>query len=157
MDERKPTPQSERLQGMCAQPGEGRLPCCAPLANPYVPFQQTDSPKYEARRALIRGTLFPGLDLPFMGMVNTKEKSDTPMHELQALAFAIQELALYLDTHREDREALELYRAYQDLYDKGARAFAKQFGPLNHSQETTGDKYQWLENPWPWDYCANQD
>ncbi len=49
---------------------------------------------------LIRGTLFPGLDLPFMGMVNNTEKSDTPMHELQALAFAIQELALYLDTHR---------------------------------------------------------
>ena len=41
-----------------------------------------------------------------MGMVNNTEKSDTPMHELQALAFAIQELALYLDTHREDREAL---------------------------------------------------
>ena len=95
---------------------EGRMPSMAPLANPYVPFQLENPPKYEARKGLIRGTLFPGLDLPFMGMVNTQEKPVTPTHELQALNFAIQELALYLDTHREDREALELYRSYQKMY-----------------------------------------
>ena len=87
---------------------EGRLPAMAPLANPYVPFQLENPPKYEIRKGLVRGTLFPGLDLPFMGMVNNKEKNQTPMTQLQALAFAIQELALYLDTHREDTEALEL-------------------------------------------------
>ena len=66
----------------------------APLANAYVPFQSENPPKYEARKALIRGTLFPGLDLPFMGMVNQKEKNVTPLTELQTLNFAIQELAL---------------------------------------------------------------
>lgn len=49
--------------------GEGRLPPMAPLANPYVPFQQENPPKYEARWGMIRGTLFPGLDLPFFGDV----------------------------------------------------------------------------------------
>ena len=92
---------------------EGRMPASAPLANPYVPFQSENPPQYEARKGLIRGTMYPGLDLPFMGMVNQQEKPDTPMHELQALGFALQELALYLDTHRDDKEALELYRAYQ--------------------------------------------
>ena len=79
--------------------GEGRLPSPAPLANPYVPFQMENSPKYEANYGLIRGTIFPGLDLPFMGMVNTVEKKLTPKIHMQTLAFAIQELALYLDTH----------------------------------------------------------
>ena len=97
---------------------EGRLPASAPLANPYVPFQRENPPKYEARKALIRGTLFQGLDLPFMGMVNNKEKPVTPLSELQVLDFAIQELSLYLDTHRNDKEALELYRAYQYIYHK---------------------------------------
>ena len=50
----------------------GVLPELAPLANPYVPFQQENPKQYTAKRGLIRGTLFPGLDLPFMGMVNTK-------------------------------------------------------------------------------------
>ena len=62
---------------------EGRLPAKAPLANPYVPFQLENPPKYEPRKALIRGTLFPGLDLPFKGMVNKNEKKATPLTELQ--------------------------------------------------------------------------
>lgn len=53
---------------------EGRLPMTAPLANPYVPFQAENPPKYEARKGLVRGTLFPGLDLPFMDMINKEEK-----------------------------------------------------------------------------------
>ena len=134
----------------------GRLPSMAPLANPYVPFQMDNPPKYEARKGLIRGTLFPGLDLPFMGMVNTKEKNSTPMTQLQALAFAIQELALYLDTHREDTEALELYRSYQKMYNECSMAYTKEYGVLNHKTPTDGP-YNWLNDPWPWEYCANKE
>ena len=104
---------------------EGRLPAMAPLANPYVPFQLENPPKYEPRKALIRGTLFPGLDLPFKGMVNKNEKKATPLTELQTMAFIIQELALYLDTHRDDREALEVYRAYQEMYHKAMMEYQK--------------------------------
>ncbi len=135
---------------------EGRLPASAPLANPYVPFQLENPPKYEARKALIRGTLFPGLDLPFMGMVNTREKNVTPLTELQTMAFAIQELALYLDTHRDDQEALELYRTYQKLYHEGMKAYTKKCGPLNHGTPGEGP-YCWLNDPWPWEYCANKE
>ena len=135
---------------------EGRLPAMAPLANPYVPFQLENPPKYEARKGLIRGTLFPGLDLPFMGMVNTKEKPITPLTELQTMAFAIQELALYLDTHRDDKEALELYQTYQKLYHEGVMAYTKKCGPLNHKTPTEGP-YKWLDDPWPWEYCANKE
>ena len=135
---------------------EGRLPAMAPLANPYVPFQLENPPKYEARKGLIRGTLFPGLDLPFMGMVNTKEKANTPLVELQTMAFAIQELALYLDTHRDDKEAVELYQTYQKLYHDGMIAYTKKYGPLNHKTPTDGP-YKWLDDPWPWEYCANKE
>ena len=135
---------------------EGHLPASAPLANPYVPFQMEDPPKYEARKALIRGTLYPGLDLPFKGMVNTKEKPVTPKTELQTLGFAIQELALYLDTHRDDREALELYRQYQKLYHEGMKMYAQKCGPMNHLFPGEGS-YKWLDDPWPWEYCANKE
>lgn len=135
---------------------EGRLPAMAPLANPYVPFQLENPPKYEARKGWIRGTLFPGLDLPFMGMVNTREKPITPLTELQTMAFAIQELALYLDTHRNDPEALELYQTYQKLYHEGVMVYTKKYGPFNHKIPTDGP-YKWLDDPWPWEYCANKE
>lgn len=136
---------------------EGRLPAMAPLANPYVPFQLENPPKYGAQKGLVRGTLFPGLDLPFMGMVNKKELPVTPLSELQALGFAIQELALYLDTHQDDREALELYRNYQELYRKGREEYAKTHGPLNHGVVSQAEGYDWLDDPWPWEFAKNKE
>ena len=135
---------------------EGRLPATAPLANPYVPFQVKFSPNYTAQKALVRGTLFPGLDLPFMGMVNKNELPVTPLSELQAMGFVIQELALYLDTHRDDDEALELYRAYQKMYKEGLAKYEKICGPISHKSVTDGP-YRWLDDPWPWEYAKNRE
>ena len=135
---------------------EGRLPAMAPLANAYVPFQEDDPPKYEARMGLVRGTLFPGLDLPFMGMVNKNELPISPKTELQVMAFAIQELALYLDTHRDDQEALQLYQTYQKMYHDGAKEYSRVCQPLTHHEPTEG-KYRWLDDPWPREYCANKE
>ena len=137
--------------------GYGMLPAKAPLANPYVPFQMVDPPMYEPRKALIRGTMYPGLDLPFMGMVNQKEKPVTPKTELQAMGFAIQELALYLDTHPEDKEALALYRAYQKMNHKAMMEYGEKCGPLNHKMPVDDKTYTWLCDPWPWEYAANKE
>ena len=135
----------------------GMLPEMAPLANPYVPFQMENPPKYEAKIGLVRGTLFPGLELPFMGMVNQKELPVTPKTELQALGFAINELALYLDTHPEDMEALELYRQYQRLYGMGAEEYTKRYGPMTHGMPVDHPNYTWINDPWPWEFAANKE
>lgn len=144
---------TKRMQQECAC---GRLPSPAPLANPYVPFQMENPPKYEARRGLIRGTMFPGLDLPFQGRINTKELNVTPMTELQVLNFAIQDLALYLDTHRDDREALDIYREYQKIYQKCREQYLTSHGPMNHLTADHCDEYRWLDDPWPWEYSKNK-
>ena len=136
--------------------GEGRLPSMAPLANPYVPFQLENPPRYEPRKGIVRGTLFPGLDLPFMGMVNKNELPVTPLTELQTVAFALQELALYLDTHRDDKEALEVYRSLQKIYEQGRAKYEKECGPLTHMSQTDGE-YRWLDDPWPWEYAKNRE
>lgn len=50
----------------------GSLPgTCAQMAFPYIPMQDMNPKRYDNREALQRGTLFPGLDLPFhMGVVD---------------------------------------------------------------------------------------
>lgn len=137
-----------------SQTMEGVLPASAPLANPYVPFQRENPPRYEARKGMVRGTMYPGLDLPFMGMVNNRELAVTPLSELQVLGFALQDLALYLDTHRDDKEALEVYRAYQNIYHKGMMEYNEQ-SPLTHAMPTDAKQYAWLDDPWPWEYYKN--
>ena len=144
-------PQRTQEQGM-----EGRLPAMAPLANPYVPFQLENPSVYEARKGIIRGTLFPGLDLPFMGMINQNELPATPLAELQTMGFALNELALYLDTHRDDKEALDMFRTYQKIYAEGRKKYEETYGPLNHMSEV-GEKYRWLDDPWPWEYTAHRE
>ena len=136
---------------------QGRLPAIAPLAYPYVPFQQENPPKYDLRKGLIRGTLFCGLDLPFMGKVNDKEKPITPLTELQTMAFAIQELALYLDTHRDDTEAFELYTQLQKLYAEAKNEYERKKGPLTHHSRVQQTNYKWLDDPWPWEYAMNRE
>ena len=135
---------------------DGKLPAYAPLANPYVPFQMDNPPRYEPRQALVKGTLFPGLELPFMGLVNKSEQPVTPLSELQTMAFIIQELALYLDTHRNDKEALSVYRSFQKMYADAAKAYEKECGPLTHFDYTEGP-YAWLNDPWPWEYAKNKE
>lgn len=135
----------------------GILPAHAMLANPYVPVQPKAQEQYPAKFGLIRGTLFPCLDLPFLGMVNTDEQPDTIMHQLQALGFAVQELGLYLDTHADDVEAVELYRQYAELYEAGITQYQENCGPLFHRQAVRDGVYTWNTTPWPWEYAANQE
>lgn len=137
--------------------GMGKLPAVAPLANPYVPFQADNPEQYEMNQGLIRGTIYSGLDLPFKGMVNKTPLPQSALAELQELGFAIQELALYLDTHRDDTEALALYRRYQRTYHDKRMEYSETYGPLSHIEPITAAEYNWLSDPWPWEYCANKE
>jgi len=130
----------------------GKLPETAALAAAYVPIQPEGSPKYPDAEALANGTLFPGLDLPWMNAVNTPTNlSGTPLGELMALSFVTHELGLYLDTHPEDREALVLYTEYQKLLEAGEKTYVQRCGPLTQGQVNTAG-YSWLDDPWPWDF-----
>lgn len=46
--------------------GISRFPAETPIGMAYVPFQQWETP-YDDVVALSRGTMFPSLDLPFIG------------------------------------------------------------------------------------------
>lgn len=141
--------------GGCDELKTGKMPKCGMLAVPYVPVQRSTDGSYSSEKALARGTLFPGLDLPFMGMVNQTGNVSTPMKELMALGFAVQELGLYLDTHRDDPEALQMFQKYNKLYSEGVAEYERRYGPL----QMTGSgspSFDWVDDPWPWDVSAPQ-
>lgn len=130
----------------------GTLPACAPLAVPYVPFQQSNPKRYSQADALNNGTLFPALNLPFHVKVTATSLPQTPMTELQSLEFVLNELALYLDTHPSDTEAFELFRQYDTMAREARAAFAAQGMPISRGESADGKTYGWLNDPWPWNY-----
>ncbi len=132
---------------------QGPLPGCAPLGLAAMPSQASSQPAYSNAEALSRGTLFPGLDLPFMNIVNKMPAKTTPLRELMALDFVCNELALYLDTHSADTEAFETYKAMLKLYEEGRNTYASTYGPLQRSDMAYAPDFNWLGDPWPWDFA----
>lgn len=65
--------------------------------------------------------------------------------------FAAHEVALYLDTHPKNREALEAFRAYRDTAEKLQKEYNEKFGMLTQRCPNNGTSWSWVENPWPWD------
>ena len=129
----------------------GVLPSCAPLAVPYVPFQQTGAKRYEQMEALSSGTLYPGLDLPFRAKKTAAGVKESPLTQLQALEFVVQELALYLDTHPTDAKALAYYHYVTNMYNNAMSAHAAYYGPLRADQVTSDTYWTWMTEKWPWE------
>ena len=135
----------------------GTMPACAPLAVPYVPFQQMGSTKYDHSEALANGTLFPGLNLPFKLKAKAANVPMTPLSELQALEFVLVELGLYLDTHQNDAQAMELYRQYAALEKEGRARYEAMYGPVTQTATAQSKTWDWLKDPWPWNYQEGGD
>ena len=134
----------------------GTMPSCAGLAVPYVPFQQTGSKQYSQNDALSNGTLFPGLNLPFHLKVEGSTLPSTPLVELQALEFVVLELGTYLDTHPDDTEAFQLFQQYAAMEKAAQAAYESKYGPITRTAAAAGKSYQWLNDPWPWNYGQNE-
>ena len=136
---------------------QGSLPgCCASLAFPFIAMQGPNPVRLSRMEALQTGTLFPGLDLPFKAAIQAKTKmANTALVELMALDFAVDELGLYLTTHPEDQEALQLYWSYIKLSEEGREKYKKTYGPLLQTDLTPEDGFAWLQDPWPWDKGGN--
>ena len=134
----------------------GTMPSCAGLAVPYVPFQQNNPKKYAQSEALSNGTLFPGLNLPFHLAVDGSTLPSTPLAELQALEFVVLELKLYLDTHKDDTEAFNLFKQFSAMEKAARAAYESKYGPITAQSAAAGDSYQWLSDPWPWNFGQNE-
>lgn len=84
---------------------------------------------------------------------NCRESREEMLCKIMEYKFAIQELALYLDTHPTCEKALCLHREYakrlKDLMDK----YQKIYGPLTIAFPC--NKWRWIEEPWPWEMNAN--
>ena len=140
----------------CCPDTNGTLPSCAGLAVPYVPFQQNNAQRYSQSEALSNGTLFPGLNLPFRLAVDGSSLPDTPLAELQALEFVVLELNLYLDTHKDDAEAFRMFQQFSAMEKAARAAYESKYGPVTKQAAASGDSYQWLSDPWPWNYGQNE-
>ena len=80
---------------------------------------------------------------------STNLNKESILNEIQSLSFAITELALYLNTHPTDEKALCLHKEYCEKLKDLEEKYQKAFGSLTINFPS--DKWNWLNNPWPWE------
>ncbi|MDQ0213724.1 spore coat protein JB [Oikeobacillus pervagus] len=73
------------------------------------------------------------------------------LQELQAVDFVVIELALYLDTHPDDMDAIRQYNAFVQKSIKLKNNFEKNYGSLtSFGYSFSRHPWDWKEAPWPW-------
>lgn len=73
------------------------------------------------------------------------------MDYINAVSFAVDEAKLFLDTHPDDKEALEYFNNYNKARNQALREYAAHFGPLTISTATNDRCWEWAKQPWPWE------
>lgn len=94
--------------------------------------------EYEPYRNLTYFKLYP------------KDEKEKLFYQVMAYSFAINDLNLYLDLHPENKEVFNLFKKYVQEEKELCGEYVKKYGPLEVT-ETLGNKYDWLNSPWPWE------
>jgi spore coat protein JB len=76
------------------------------------------------------------------------------LKQIQQYCFAIKELELYLDTHPYCKKALNLFHSYVEKKEKAVEIYNQKFGPLQ-SNQSSKEKWDWIDEPWPWEKGGN--
>ena len=73
------------------------------------------------------------------------------MRRLQVQSFVIDDIRLYLDTHPDDKRALEYYQKYRSLKEQTEREYVERYGPIDSFQVDSSTRWTWVDTPWPWE------
>ena len=77
-------------------------------------------------------------------------------HFITKARFALIDIALFLDTHPDDAEALAEYHKLNKMRNEAMTEYARNFSPLTQADVSSCDEYwKWVNNPWPWEGGCN--
>ncbi|MPQ33657.1 spore coat protein CotJB [Clostridium estertheticum] len=72
-----------------------------------------------------------------------------------ASEFMKEDLALYLNTHPMDKEAIATYNFYVKESKRLKANYEMNYGMLSEHDSLSPYPWQWINNPWPWETDAN--
>ena len=72
------------------------------------------------------------------------------MRQIMEAGFAMDDVALFLDTHPENQDALRYYKTVRDMRDQSMAAYERRFGPLRYT-DVTSMSWNWVTEKWPWE------
>lgn len=72
------------------------------------------------------------------------------LRNVQMYGLALFDTMLFLDTHPNNRQAMEFFNYTREIYREAVKAFESQFGPLS-AGSSDSESWAWVNEPWPWE------
>lgn len=129
-----------------------------------IPIMQSDNCQitvpelYEVTEGFLRGNMFKSLYDDYKNykpiIPEIKNEREKLLFEVQKYDFAINDLNLYLDLYPNDSYVFNLLKKFIVQYKKHKEVYEQKYGLLC-LDDSTSNKYDWLESPWPWDGGEN--
>lgn len=73
------------------------------------------------------------------------------LNEIGIVSFVLVDLGLYLDTHPNDKNALEYFKHYAKIYKQMESDFAVRYYPLTLCDNDSCKEWDWGNAPLPWE------
>ena len=109
---------------------------------------------FDVYNGFIRGNMFPDL---YNQYKITRPYDVKPMNEqaelltkVDAYCFAAHEVNLYLDTHPNDRDMINLFKELTLDSKTAIDEYEKEYGPL-FVDSSVSYPWAWNNSPWPWE------
>ena len=77
-------------------------------------------------------------------------EKDALLKQITVLDFMAVDLHLFLNTHPDDVEALNMYNDVIANADKARQCYEQQYGPLTAYRSKGWEGWTWKDCPWPW-------
>ena len=118
-----------------------------------VNFKKSDD-LVSVEKGFIRGNMFSNLfdnykDYKVNAPVASTNR-ESELLDIMALSFSLNDLNLYLDLHPTDEVILKKFCELVDISCKKEMEYVKKYGPILVDDSVLGDKFNWVDNPWPW-------
>lgn len=72
-------------------------------------------------------------------------------NDIGIVSFVLTELALYLDTHPTDRNAMEYFNHYNRIRQQMVKEFSMKYFPLTLDTADSSKEWRWGTAPLPWE------
>ncbi len=80
--------------------------------------------------------------------MNQKEQM---FHDIGVVDFVVVELTEYLDTHPDDRKALEYFNHYAKIRNQMTADFSRKYDPITAKEAKCDTEWTWGMAPLPWE------
>lgn len=106
----------------------------------------------DLKTAFLRGSAFNNLYDPYKEFDYSLPNTDQELKNIQAISFVLLDLGLFLDTHPDNKEVIDLYNEYNKVLSELTINYEKEFGPLTLKSMSLDEyPWSWVEEPWPWE------